>query len=175
MMRVAISDRLAVALFVVMSRAKEIDEKKSIFMYVLGKRHTALSMFEHKRIPHRRPLLQLLKDYRIKSNLLPKSMRTASRRYGYVRIRRYLFSWHESELAPAKQVEKPKSQGRKAIIQANKERFGFGFGFQLTGHNLVEATEIDGVGQSRRHGLLATVHRHLGKEAGFRSHDWLGC
>ena len=46
--------------------------------------------------------------------------------------------------------------------------------YRLTGHNLVEAAEVDGVGQRRRHGLLATVHRHLGEEAR-RSHDWLGC
>ena len=44
---------------------------------------------------------------------------------------------------------------------------------QLTGHNLVESTEVDGVGQSRRHRLLATVHRHLGEEARFRSHGCL--
>lgn len=43
---------------------------------------------------------------------------------------------------------------------------------QLTGHDLVEAAEIDGVGQSRCHRLLATVHRHLGEEAGW-SHDCL--
>ena len=143
MMRVAISDRLAVIYECIGETSITCVSKENE-----GKMHAAYCLIDVRtqKNPSSAAIVAIAQRLSNQIESFAKvDANRQSKRYGYVRIRRYLFSWHESEQRRPSQT---KSSSDKVIFRRNRKRFGFGFGFNSPAIILLKRQRSTGLGRA---------------------------